>query len=110
MSDVSDMMAPKKIWTYELDSFLELNPDPSCSIITEESFEHSSAIRKKLNNPDIHIYFAPYTDSEETIEKSTSHKVSIIDMLKKIGYEHMGHYENSVVNTIYLENAGISVI
>lgn len=97
---LDDMMRPKVVNTYETDAFsskavsIETMLNNSI-IITDRSFEEASEIRKRFD-PDLHIYFAPYTVIEKTDEKAAKHKLNIIKMLKNIGYEHGYHFETSV--------------
>lgn len=90
---LEDAMRPKVIDTYEIESYLSLMEKPkNAIIITSRSFEESSAIRKKLDDPELHVYFAPYTIKDYTPEKAWEHLQNIIEMLNKIGYEHRCHF------------------
>ncbi|HET8686974.1 MAG TPA: hypothetical protein VFM18_09965 [Methanosarcina sp.] len=104
---LDDMMRPKVVNTYEIDAFVSkavsietmLN---NSIIITDRSFEEASEIRKQFD-PDLHIYFAPYTVADKTDEKAANHKLNIIQFLKNIGYEHGYHFEVSDIQTALMK-------
>ena len=92
---IEDAMRSKVVDTYELEAYLALKDKPkNAIIITCRSFEESASVRKMLDDPDPHIYFAPYQIKHYSQEKAELHRRNIIDMLRKIGYDHRNHYEN----------------